>query len=117
MLDVDALPLALHRAGSMLESLSATIVSAARAFKALRCVLNFDFHDSCPDYDLIFPLGGFPGSDMNFGMPVDQVDYPSSTETFHFSKSFDTMIPNPMAERGLEVSLGLAEMFTEIDAR
>lgn len=54
---------------------------------------------------------------MNFRMPVDQVDYPSSTETFDFSKSFDTMIPNPMAERGLEVSLGLAELFTEIEAR
>ncbi|SCV57292.1 uncharacterized protein FFB14_15064 [Fusarium fujikuroi] len=117
VLDVEALPLALHRAGSMLESLSATIVSAARAFKALRCVLNFDFHDSRPDYDLIFPFGGFPESDMSFGMAVDQVDYSSSTETFDFSKSFDTMIPNPMAERGLEVSLGLAEMFTEIEAR
>ncbi|TVY63141.1 putative transcriptional regulatory protein [Fusarium oxysporum f. sp. cubense] len=117
MLDAEALPPALHRAGSMLESLSATIVSAARAFKALQCVLNFNFHESRPNYDLLFPLAGFPESNMNFGMPVDQVEYPSSTETFDFSKSFDAMISNTMAGPGLEVSSVLAEMFTEIEAR
>jgi hypothetical protein len=117
MFDVEALPPALHRAGSMLESLSATIVSAARAFKALQCVLNFNFHESRPNYDLLFPLAGFPESNMNFGMPVDQVEYPSSTETFDFSKSFDAMISNTMAGPGLEVSSVLAEMFTEIEAR
>jgi hypothetical protein len=79
VLDVEAISVALHRAGSMLESLSATIMSAARAFKALQCVLNFNFHESRPDYGLIFPLTGLSESDMSFGIPVDQVEYPSST--------------------------------------
>ncbi|QGI98413.1 hypothetical protein CEK26_011482 [Fusarium fujikuroi] len=115
-LDAEALPLALRRAGSMLESLSATIMAAARAFKALQCVLDFNFHESRPDYDLLFPLECFPESNMNFGMPVDQVECLSSTETFDFSKSFDTLNPNPLTESSLEVSSVLAEMFSEIEA-
>lgn len=100
----------------MLESLSATIMSAARAFKALQCVLDFNFHESRPDYDLLFPLECFPESNMDFGMPVDQVECLSSTETFDFSKSFDTLNPNPLTESSLEASSVLAEMFSEIEA-
>ncbi|KAF5578112.1 hypothetical protein FPANT_10099 [Fusarium pseudoanthophilum] len=117
IIDPEPFSLALRRARNMLESLSATIMSAARAFKALRCVLDFNFHESRPDYDLIFPLESFPESNLNFEMPFDQADYPSSTETFDFAKTFEGVIPNSMAGSNPEVSSVLAEIFSEIEAR
>ncbi|KAF5632276.1 uncharacterized protein FTJAE_7608 [Fusarium tjaetaba] len=117
IIDPEPFSLALRRARNMLESLSATIMSAARAFKALQCVLDFNSHDSRPDYDLLFPLESFPESNFTFEMPLGPVDYPSSTETFDFSKTFDGIIPDSMAGSNVEVSSALAEIFSEIEAR
>ncbi|KAH6959539.1 hypothetical protein DER45DRAFT_644772 [Fusarium avenaceum] len=118
VLDLEALLTTFHRAGSMLESLSTTIMSAARAFKALQCVLKFDFRESRPDYGLTFPLGGFSESNTSFGILPDQPEHTTSTATLEdFSKNFHAMASNPLMESSLEIDSVLAEIFPDIEAR
>ncbi|RGP68818.1 hypothetical protein FSPOR_5024 [Fusarium sporotrichioides] len=70
---------------------------------------------SRPDQRPMFPSTGLSESNMNFGIAVDQAEYPTVTNTFEgFSESFDAMVSDPTMESSIDINSVLAEMFPDI---
>lgn len=77
----------LAQAGNMLKTLSNTIMSAARAFEALRCVLEFNFDALDLEYSLMHPFASFSEATTGFNIPMPQNVDTNQGERFRSSSN------------------------------